>query len=59
MARWIKKNQRVVWSTQGEEGFEEPKEMLMLAPVVALSTSNEDVTVSCDASRVELDCVLM
>ena len=59
MARWIKKNQRVVWSTQCEEGFEEPKEMLMSAPVVALSANNEDVIVSCDASRVGLDCVLL
>ena len=59
MTKWTKKNQRVVWSTQCTEGFEEPKEMLMLVPVVALSTSNEDVTVSCVVPRVELDCVLM
>ena len=58
MTRWIKKNQRIVWSTQWEGGFEEPKEMLMSVPVVALSASNEDVTVSCDAFRVELDCVI-
>ena len=47
----------VVYS--GEESLEEPKEMLMSAPVVALSASNEDVTVSWYASRVERDCVLM
>ena len=59
MARWIKKNQRVVWYTQIEEGFEKPKEMLMSAPVVALSPSDGDFTVSYDASRVGLGCVLM
>ena len=48
-----------VWSTQSEEGFEKPKEMLMSAPVVALSASDGGFTVSCDASRVGLGCVLM
>lgn len=59
MARWIKKNQRVVWYTQIEEGFVKPKERLMLAPVVALSASDGDFTMSCDAFRVGLGCVLM
>ena len=59
MTRWVKKNQRVLWSSQCEESFEEPKEMLMSIPVVALSASNEDVTVFCDTFRVELDCVLV
>ena len=59
MTRWVKKNQRVAWSSQYEESFDEQKERLMSAPVVALSASNEDVTVFCDTFRVELDCVLM
>ena len=59
MARWIKKNQKVCGLLRVKRALEEPKEMLMSAPVVALSANNEDVTVSCDASRVGLDCVLL
>ena len=59
MARWTKKNQKVYGLLRVKRALEEPKEMLMSAPVVALSASDGDFTVSCDVSRVGLGCVLM
>ena len=55
----IKKSTRFVWSEACQQSFEEPKDRLTSAPVLAQLEGNEDFMIYSDASKVGLGCVLM
>ena len=48
-----------MWSDACEDGFQFLKEKLITAQVLILPNGEDKFTVYCDASRVELGCVLM
>ncbi|KAF3647590.1 hypothetical protein FXO37_19866 [Capsicum annuum] len=50
---------KFVWSDLCENSFEKLKDKLTTAPVLTLPESVDDFVVYCDASRMELGCVLM
>ncbi|XP_060972510.1 uncharacterized protein LOC133038394 [Cannabis sativa] len=54
-----KKNQRFIWSDKCEASFQELKQRLITAPVLALPSDKEKFVVYCDASKQGLGCVLM
>ncbi|XP_060959150.1 uncharacterized mitochondrial protein AtMg00860-like [Cannabis sativa] len=54
-----KKNQRFIWSDKCEASFQELKQRLITAPVLALPSDEEKFVVYCDASKQGLGCVLM
>ncbi|WMV07690.1 hypothetical protein MTR67_001075, partial [Solanum verrucosum] len=47
------------WSEACEKIFQELKKMLTTAPVLTLPEGTQGFVVYCDASRVDLGCVLM
>ncbi|KAM6596742.1 hypothetical protein CsatA_007266 [Cannabis sativa] len=54
-----KKNQLFIWSDKCEASFQELKQRLITAPVLALPSDKEKFVVYCDASKQGLGCVLM
>jgi hypothetical protein len=54
-----KKGVKFEWTDKCEESFQELKNRLISAPVLALPIGGEDFTIYCDASKVGLGCVLM
>ena len=59
MTNLIKKSTRFVWSEACQRSFEELKDRLTSAPVLAQPEGNEDFVIYSDASKVGLECVLM
>ena len=53
------KKAKYQWSEACEKSFQELKDRLTSAPILALPEGNEGFVVYCDASRVGLGCVLM
>ena len=53
------KNAKFVWSDACENSFQLLKEKLTTAPVLTLPNGEDKFTAYCDASRIELGCVLM
>ncbi|KAM6587305.1 hypothetical protein CsatA_009910 [Cannabis sativa] len=59
LSELTRKNQRFIWSDKCEKSFQELKQRLITAPVLALPSDQEKFVVYCDASRQGLGCVLM
>lgn len=47
------------WTGECERSFQELKDRLISAPILALPTRGEEFTIYCDASKIGLGCVLM
>ncbi|XP_037474324.1 uncharacterized protein LOC119350746 [Triticum dicoccoides] len=54
-----KKGIKFEWSDECEKSFQELKNRLVSAPVLALPVGGEEFTIYCDASKIGLGCVLM
>src|SRR3954466_11478985 len=59
MTELLKKNQKVVWTKECGENFEQLKTKLTSAPVLTLTDIHKGFDVYCDASKHGLGCVLM
>jgi hypothetical protein len=59
MTKLLKKNIPFIWDEKCEKSFQELKDKLTLAPVLAVPEPGKDSTVYCDASKHGLGCVLM
>ena len=59
LTRLTQKNVKFQWSDACEKSFQELKQRLITAPILALPAGSGGYTVYCDASRVGLGCVLM
>ena len=59
MTRLTRKEVNFNWDDRCEETFQELKRRLTLAPILIVPDRGQGYTVYCDASRVELGCVLM
>ncbi|XP_047332048.1 uncharacterized mitochondrial protein AtMg00860-like [Impatiens glandulifera] len=59
LTRLTQKGVKFEWSTVCEEIFEKLKRRLITAPILTISSENEDYIVYCDASHKGLGCVLM
>ena len=59
MTRLTQRNVKFVWSDTCENSFQFMKEKLAITPVLILPNEEDKFTAYCDASRVELDCVVM
>ena len=57
--RSTQKNVKFVWSAACEKSFQELKELLTFAPVLALPNETDGFVVYCDASHIGLGYVLM
>ena len=55
----LKKDQKFEWSDTFQHSFEELRQRLTTAPVLALPSGKDGYVVYCDASRQGLECVLM
>ena len=55
----LKKDQKFEWSNTCQHSFEELRQRLMTAPVLALLLGKDDYVVYSDASRQGLRCILM
>ena len=55
----LKKDQKFEWSDTYQHSFEELRQRLMTAPVLALPSGNDGYVVYSDTSRQGLGCVLM
>ena len=55
----LRKGVEFVWTAACEKSFQELKNRLTTAPVLALPESGEEYIIYCDASRSGLGCVLM
>ena len=55
----LKKDQKFEWSDTCQHSFEELRQRLMIAPMLALSSGKDGYVVYNDASRQGLGCVLM
>ena len=55
----LKKDQKFEWSDTCQHSFEEPRQRLMTAPILALPSGKDGYVVYSDASRQGLGCVLM
>ena len=54
-----KKGIKFEWSDECEKSFQELKNRLVSAPVLALPVGGEEFTIYCDASKIGLGCILM
>ena len=59
MTKLLQKDAKFVWSPACEGAFQALKEFLTSAPVLAQPDIDKPFNVYCDASRIELGCVLM
>ena len=59
LTRLIRKQKKFVWNEAYEQSFQKLKECLTSALVLTLPTDIGLFTVYCDASRIDLGCVLM
>lgn len=59
MTQLLHKGVSFVWSESKERSFNELRERLVSAPVLAMPVPEKDYTVYTDASRVCFGCVLM
>lgn len=59
LAELTKKNQYFLWLDKCEASFQELKQRLITAPVLALPSDKEKFVVYCDPCRQGLGCVLM
>ena len=57
--RFVEKNVKFVWSDACESSFKKLKERLTTTPVLTLSNDIDGYVVYCDASWIDLGCVLM
>ena len=55
----LKKDQKFEWSNTSQHSFEELRQRLATAPVLALPSGEDGYVVYSDASRQRLGCVLM
>ena len=55
----VRKGVEFVWTAACEKSFQELKNRLTTAPVLALPESGEEYVIYCDASKSGLGCVLM
>lgn len=54
-----RKNVKYEWSNKCEQSFQELKNRLVTAPILALPVTGKEYVIYCDASRQGLGCVLM
>nr|AAL79340.1 Putative 22 kDa kafirin cluster; Ty3-Gypsy type [Oryza sativa]AAM48279.1 Putative 22 kDa kafirin cluster; Ty3-Gypsy type [Oryza sativa Japonica Group]AAP53268.1 retrotransposon protein, putative, Ty3-gypsy subclass [Oryza sativa Japonica Group] len=59
LTRLTQKGVRYEWTQTCEESFQELKNRLTTAPILALPIMGEEFTIYCDASKIGLGCVLM
>ena len=59
MTKLLRKNAPFEWTETCEQSFQELKEKLTTAPVLAVPETGKVYTVYCDASKNGLGCVLM
>ena len=59
LTKLTRKNVKFVWSAACEKSFQELKELLTSAPVLALPNETDGFVVYCYASCIKLGCVLM
>jgi hypothetical protein len=59
LTRLTRKGEKFEWTEKCEENFQELKNRLSTAPVLALPIAGEEFTIYCDASKIGLGCVLM
>ncbi|KAF3655942.1 hypothetical protein FXO38_14448 [Capsicum annuum] len=59
MSRLTQKKVKFQWSDSCEKSFQELKTPLTLAPVLAVPNGTDGFVVYCDASKINLGCVLM
>ena len=59
MTKLLQKDVKFVWGPACEEAFQDLKEFLTTAPVLAQPDIDRPFNVYCDASRIGLGCVLM
>ncbi|XP_054817457.1 uncharacterized mitochondrial protein AtMg00860-like [Prosopis cineraria] len=59
LIRLTQKNVKFEWNDKCEYSFQKLKECLTSTPVLSLPSGNGGYAVYCDASRVDLGCVLM
>ena len=59
MTELLKKGVKFYWSNQCETAFQELKTLLTSAPILAQPDTAKSFDVYCDASSIELGCVLM
>ena len=59
MTELLKKDTKFKWTDECEASFQELKKRLVTAPLLILPDIRKDFQVYCDASRLELVCVLM
>ena len=59
LTKLTEKNVKFIWSAACEKSFQELKELLTSASVLALPNETDGFVVYCDASRIGLGCVLM
>ena len=59
LTKLTRKNEKFEWTDQCERSFEQLKECLTTAPILALPSGSGGYAVYCDASRIGLGCVLM
>lgn len=57
--RLIRKGIKFNWSDECEKSFQKLKEYLTTTPVLAIPSGTRGYMVYCDASRIELGCVLI
>jgi hypothetical protein len=55
----LKKEEKFVWNAERDEAFQTLKKLLTTSPVLAQPDSAKSFDVYCDASGIELGCVLM
>ena len=58
MTRLTQKGVKFEWNEECEKSFQELKERLTKAPILATPSGKEGFTVYCDASKDGLGCVL-
>ena len=59
LTKLLRKEVEFVWTAACEKSFQELKNRLTTAPVLALPESGEEYVIYCDASKSGLGCVLM
>ena len=59
LTQLTRKGTKFIWDEKCEENFQELKQRLVTAPVLAVPISGIGFTIFCDASKIGLGCVLM
>ena len=59
LTQLTRKGTKFIWDEKYEENFQELKQRLVTAPVLAVPISGIGFTIFCDASKIGLGCVLM